>query len=379
MKAGRGPDLRKYANIVSTIRIEHPACEDAYNELTHIYDFIGTTATPACLLISGDTRTGKSSVVKDMLEEHLPRIVDNKIVRNVVYAVAPAKATVKSLLEALLKGLEDPHWSRGTETAMTQRLYTMLDAVECKMIILDEFQHLCDKGQVKKLDLLADWLKVLIESRKYALVAVGLPAAAAVIYGHKQLIGRFNAEIQMPLFDWKDHASRLQFRGVLKQFEKELHPFRLPALDGPEMALRMYLATAGRIGLIAKLLDRAVHNAIRSNTLDIRLADLDKAYSRAIWGSSQFPISGGPFMADMTDLESPLVHQSVLRNAALESVADESGGVVIYGHSPTPFSAADKASTSQGKSTGGHSAPANGRRRRGGTRSKLEQELAEAI
>ena len=39
--------------------------------------------------------------------------------------------------------------------------------------------------------MLADWLKVLLESRKYGLVAVGLPTAASVVHGHPQLAGRF--------------------------------------------------------------------------------------------------------------------------------------------------------------------------------------------
>src|SRR5690606_19134590 len=124
------------------------------------------------------------SVVRELLETHVPTRVDGTLIRSVVYAVAPAKATVKSLLESLLRGLGDPYWSRGSLGTMTQRLYTLLEAVQCRMIILDEFQHLCDKGQKQSLHMLADWLKVLIEERKYGLVAVGLPTAASVVHKH---------------------------------------------------------------------------------------------------------------------------------------------------------------------------------------------------
>lgn len=324
-------DLAKHRDVVSRIRIDHSAYAGILDELIQAYDAVGTTATPVCLLITGESRTGKSSVVRDLLETYLPTRVDDRIIRTVVYAVAPAKATVKSLLESLLNGLGDPYWSRGSLGNMTQRLYTLLDAVRCKMIILDEFQHLCDKGQKQSLHILADWLKVLLENRKYGLVAVGLPTAASVVHGHPQLVGRFDDELKMPLFDWRNKVSSGQFRAILSQFQKELHPFQLPALDDKEMALRVFLASAGRIGLVAKLLDRAVRNAVHAGTLNIGLVDLKKAYERSIWSARLFPVPEGPFGAEMTALLAKGVQETVLTNAALEEVADKSATVTVYG------------------------------------------------
>jgi hypothetical protein len=333
----RKKELGKYRDIVSRIRIDHSAYADILEELTEAYGAVGATATPVCLLITGESRTGKSSVVRDLLETYLPTQVEDRTIRTVVYAVAPAKATVKSLLESLLHGLGDPYWSRGSLGNMTQRLYTLLDAVQCKMIILDEFQHLCDKGQKQSLHMLADWLKVLLESRKYGLVAVGLPTAASVVHGHPQLAGRFDDELKMPLFDWREKGSSDQFRAILRQFQAELHPFQLPALDGREMALRVFLASAGRIGLVAKLLDRAVGNAVRAGTVNIRLDDLKKAYTRAIWSARLFPVPGGPFGADTTALLAKGVQETVFANAALEEVADKSAAVAVYGkNKPAP-------------------------------------------
>ncbi|MEZ5465854.1 MAG: TniB family NTP-binding protein [Lysobacteraceae bacterium] len=326
-------DLSKYRDLVQSIRIDHIAYSDILNELTGAYDAVGHSTAPVCMLITGESRTGKSSVVRDLLETYLPTQLDDRMIRSVVYAVAPAKASVKSLLESLLRGLGDPFWSRGSVGNMTERLYTLLDAVQCKMIILDEFQHLCDKGQKQSLHLLADWIKVLMEDRKYGLVAVGLPVAASIVHGHEQLSGRFDDELRMPLFDWNDRTSAGQFRAILRQFQKELHPFQLPLLDSREMAFRMFLASAGRIGLVAKLLERAVRNAIQAGNLDIGLNELQAAYRRAIWSSGRFPVGGGPFGASKAELSGEGVQEAVLANAALEDAADQSSEVTVYGKS----------------------------------------------
>lgn len=321
-------DLRQYLDIVSRIRVDHDGYVTILDELKQAYDDVGLTATPIFILLTGDSRTGKSSVVREVLDTHLPRKADDRTIQTVVYAVAPAKASVKALLESLLKGLGDPFWSRGNQTSMTERLYIQLDAVQCRLIILDEFQHLCDRG---KADKLADWLKVLLETRKYGLIAVGLPNSASVVERHPQLVGRFDEVLRMPTFDWVDEASCAQFRAILKQFQTELHPFKLPNLATREMALRFYLATAGRIGLIAKLLDRAVRTAVRTHRLEIRIEDLARAYSRSIWGASRFPAVGGPFLAAMRDIEQQGVREAVLVQAAEEAVEDNSGAVEVHG------------------------------------------------
>src|SRR5690606_36005980 len=125
------------------------------------------------------------------------------------------------------------------------------------------------------------------------------------------------------------------------QFQKELHPFELPALDTRETALRVFLASAGRIGLVAKLLDRAVRNAVRAGTVSIGLDDLKKAYTRAIWSARLFPVPGGPFGADMSALLAKGVQETVFANAAREEVADKSAAVSVYGkNKPIPVPAA---------------------------------------
>lgn len=347
-------DLSQYMNLVGSIRIDHRAYEDIYQNINEAYEEAGAAANgqgeaavPVCLLVVGETRTGKSSVAKDFFANCKPVRGKLGLNQTVVYAAAPPEGTVKALLEQLLKALGDPHWSKGSRANMTYRLLTLLRGVGCRMIVLDEFQHLCDKGQRQRLVESADWLKNLVESREWALIAVGLPDSISVVNANRQLKARFDAPLTMPLFDWSDGGSRRQFRAILKAFAKELAPFELPSLESDEVALRVFLATSGRLGLFAKLLDRAVKTAIRAGTTKIRMEDLAIAFDRAIWFAPEFPLEGGPFGANLELLKCGEVIAKVASLAERDDFADMSATVQINGSE----SGASKQSRRGGRNT----------------------------
>lgn len=316
--------------LVRSVRVDHIAYTDILERIREAFEDAATSATPTCLHIIGQTRTGKSAVARDFLNEISMRPTSDGNQQSVVYAVAPADATVKGLLESLLKGLGDPHWWRGSRSTMLGRLHTQLEGVKCRLIILDEFQHLCDKGQSKRLNVLSDLLKTLIENKPWGLVAIGLPSSLAIINSNTQLAGRFDPPLSMPLFDWNDAQSRKQFRGFLRTFQRLLRPFELPDLVD-QMAFRMYMASTGRVGLVAKLMDRAVRNATRAHTKKIRLPDLQRAFDESIWFAPNFPLEGGPFGADLSVIPSPAVISELLKTAEKELYEDNSAEVAVAG------------------------------------------------
>jgi len=332
----RGQDLTVHKDLVGSIRIDHYAYEQILDAITEALEDVCedplmacSAAVPSCQLIVGGTRTGKSTVATDVMARFAPARNREGVRQSIVYAAAPPKGTVKAILEQLLKALGDPHWARGSESNMTQRLLTLLRGVGCRMIIIDEFQHLSDKGQRRLLARTADWLKNLVEGKEWALVAIGLPEAISVINANPQLMARFDPPLVMPLFDWNDDQSRAQFKAILMSFVRELSPFELPDLGNHELALRMYLATSGRIGLFVKLMDRAVKTAIRKGDPRIRMEDLVVAFERSIWFAQDFPLPGGPFRGDISLCQNAALLTSVMHLAAHDSYADTSASVRV--------------------------------------------------
>ena len=288
--------LLRHMDLVKNLCIETPTYTAIQHDLHRTLEETSTSSTPACKHYFGHSRTGKSFVFREFEAGYPARRTENGLKKDVIYAQAPVNGTIKGLMEALLMALGDPLWMVGTYSNMLARLLKLLDQAETKMIILDEFQHLVDKGQRAMLNRTTDWLKALVEPNTFSLVCVGLPSSKALIFGSEQLSLRFDATTEVPVYDWTDPQSRKVFRSVLDAIQQRLSPFEMPRLASPDMALRMFLACGGRIGLLSKLLDRAVKNAIWDDRTAIRLEDLHKAFTTAIWFADSAPMEGGPLL-----------------------------------------------------------------------------------
>lgn len=288
-------DLNDYRDLLSRITIPHPAFELAGVELERAYDSVGRTSFPQCFQLLGPSRAGKTCVIKRFVAKYPPVREPERLHVRVVYAPIPPKGTPAGVMENLLKALGDPMWARGSQTNKLSRLLTLLEKCGCRMIVFDEFQHLIDKGQNQTLKQTRDWLKALVEPNQWALVASGLSDSRSAIDQDEQLRGRFDPFVAIRRFDWGDAELHEQFRGVLSAFQQAMTPFDLPSLEGDEMALRMYLATGGLIGLLVKLLHRAVEDAIRAKRVTISKAQLELAFRRAIRFASDIPSGKGPF------------------------------------------------------------------------------------
>jgi hypothetical protein len=329
MTSKKESSLLQYRNLVSSIRIDHAAYAGILDRLVNAYDDVGQTPVPTCLHLAGETRTGKSCVIRDFIDTVSAREQPDASSKSIVLATAIAKASAISLLRQLLRGLGDPLWSKGSGANLEARLDTMLRGVSCKLIIIDEFQHLSDKGQNKSLVQTTSVLKNLLECNEWGLVAVGMPNSSRVIDADAQLAGRFDPTLPMPLFDWRDAKMQLEFQGILHAFVQQLMPFELPDFSLPDNAFRMYLATSGRLGLLAKLVDRAVKRAIERQSTRIEMKHLEAAFRESIWYAPRFPIVDGPFLADLDPCQAATQVQTVLHLSTHDTYEDNSATVQV--------------------------------------------------
>ena len=84
----------------------------------------------------------------------------------------------------------------------------------------------------------------------------------------------------------------------------------------------MYLATGGLMGMLVKLLTRAVRDAIRDNRKEIGLPELDRAFRRAISFSSRFAAKEGPFELSLIAMNGG-VHEKLAQSVIFATVEAE--------------------------------------------------------
>lgn len=269
--------------LIESILVPHTAFKKATDQLEQCYRYSETAIEPISMAIVGESRTGKSRCISSFMLKHpSTRRHEAKHVP-VVYVSTPAAPTKNLLAQEMLLQMGDEKFDKGDETGKTYRLRKLLKECGTRMVIIDEFQHFVDKASERVAYQVADWLKLLIDSTKVALVVAGLPNCIKVLDYNEQLDGRLLPPITLPRFNWTDGDHREEFVGIVSAFDEAMRDyFDFPSLNSGEIAFRLFCASGGLIGYLTKILRLAVWNAIDSGQKRITLDDLGKAYEAAV-------------------------------------------------------------------------------------------------
>lgn len=246
-----------------------------------------------CALILGESGTGKSKLLEHLASMFPERRVVEGVIRPIVMVEMPHHTTPVSILQAILHRLGDPRPDRGNRDEKMRRVGILLKEQGVRLLLLDDFQHLVDKGQDVVLYESAECLKEILITKGVGIVAAGLEDARKVVLSDEQLIRRSPKPILVPRYDWKDDSSQDELVGLLAEMQHRMSAFDLPLLDHPDMALRMYLASGGLLGYIADILAQATWDALDHKLRKITMKDLAKARDLVLFDD---PTPGGnPF------------------------------------------------------------------------------------
>ncbi|WP_259398831.1 MULTISPECIES: TniB family NTP-binding protein [unclassified Pseudoalteromonas] len=164
--------------------IEYPIITTVFNDFDRLRLGKGLAGEKPCMLLNGDTGTGKTALIKQYKERHLPQFINGVMNHPVLVSRIPSNPTLESTLAELLKDLgqvgSTERKLRINGTRLTTSLIKCLKTSGTELIIIDEFQELIEHNQGKKRREIANRLKYINDEAGVSIVLVGMPWAEKI-------------------------------------------------------------------------------------------------------------------------------------------------------------------------------------------------------
>jgi len=277
--------LKAIASMKSNVFM-FPRFKNAYDQICQAIELYRTVGIAENHLVLGSSGCGKSTLCKLIVSTNKGRREPERNVVPILYMEIPALATISALVEGLLNILGDPGPRAGTITEKTGRLGCLAKGCGVLLIILDEMQHVHDRGKILTISKVADWIKSLTNIVGCPIMLVGLPRTQHLVNANEQLRRRFSATLSLERFDLDEGAEAdvNEFAGVVVSFLDSM-PLRCalrPDASADDLR-KFYYATDGRVGYLASLLARALLLAHKNDLCVIDDTVLEQAFKVEIW------------------------------------------------------------------------------------------------
>ncbi|WP_394241124.1 TniB family NTP-binding protein [Halopseudomonas laoshanensis] len=197
----------------------------------------------------GPSRTGKSAVIEALIRE----IAGCALKRPVLNVLTPKQPTPRALVDACLGSIGmSPAMFRNQIDAHKAFLGGM-SRLETKLIIFDETQHMLERSGDRAIRGAGDFFKGLFDQSQSSIVLAGLPSLEG-LFANEQLAGRSRPSTELFPYCWHGESYK-SFRKALASALECLHEasWETFQLNDGEFAKRMYIASAGRYGLVHKI------------------------------------------------------------------------------------------------------------------------------
>jgi len=239
---------------------------------------------PQNLLVLGESGTGKSTLCRYLTHKYKRIVLPERDVVPVIYVAVPAGATISSVASEILLALGDPAPDRGTVPAKTHRVITLCRACGVELLLVDEAQHMHDRGQVATHYMVGDWLKQLIDQLQIPTVFLGLPNLEQLLQVNEQLRRRFSRRLYLALGRSDTTSIETECLQLFISLAACLPvPLAYGDLKPEDLGARLSFASDGRVAYIKKILQSALIQVLHDGDTAISPYDLEQAFSRDVW------------------------------------------------------------------------------------------------
>lgn len=282
------PEASDILSRFSSFTIAHPRFKNAIDIITEAIETTQDRNEPSSVLLLGDAGTGKTRICEILTARlggtRVVRSEDNvTVVRPVISCGVPPNATIKGLVDRILKELGSAR-NNHPLSILENRLFTLLTTCDTKIIILDEWQHLVSRGAEPTRNSVCNWVKVLTNTFKGTVILSGTSASELIVDDDDQLAGRFPFRAYLYNFSLSTPEDMDIYATLLAAFSGEIRrsmPFdETPALCDEENMLGLFAFSAGNLRFIRLVLHAALKHALERNNRLFLCSDLAYAATR---------------------------------------------------------------------------------------------------
>ncbi|ARP00901.1 hypothetical protein K08M3_40610 [Vibrio alginolyticus] len=246
-----------------------PQLLEAHKAIERVHRTYGRKAK--CMSITGFSYTGKTECCRSYLKRYPQQDADTGTVTPVLYVRFFKKMKPSDIVTLLFDALGVSF--SGKETDRELALYKLLKRSGVTLVMCDEVQHVLPEHGEKTVQQVADFFKTFLEKTNIPLVFVGLPKlerlfaefplSASSAKSSKANRTKHKEEDQLKHRAYVGYvfqpiaADSQEWDTLIEKYQKAL-PEDKKLFESKQMRKRLWLASHGRIGRLANLIEAAL-------------------------------------------------------------------------------------------------------------------------
>nr|WP_321238494.1 TniB family NTP-binding protein [uncultured Tolumonas sp.] len=241
------------------------------------------------MILDGDPGLGKTTAlnvyVRSIYDQECYQPTDTLTPLPVLKVRLPGRPTIPRVIEKLL--LTSNHLlptSRKSQT-LEHRLHQLITRQQVEMIIFDEYQHLLRKHAQITTNDTVNFIKVLADDYKLAIVFAGLPEGREILSNFPELNERMSFEsARLTAFNIESGQATQEYARYIIGIQEHLDRIgvKICSLADQGMLIRILLATQGSPRFINRLFMRLLMRF--GDQKKITIKEFEQEYSSPIFG-----------------------------------------------------------------------------------------------